>query len=151
MFSLDIVVEGPFARIGHMTAPLRVVTSRSLLEGFPADAFADRVDVVSARTDEELRAAVREAQVLFSWVVPDTIPAETPRLRWIQLPSAGADHLHRHPVWKSDLTITTSRGVHTVPIAEHFFALLLALTRGMVQMVRAQERAEWERGSKLHL
>jgi phosphoglycerate dehydrogenase-like enzyme len=106
-------------------------------------AFEDRVHIEHAHTDEELRNAVRSAEVLFSWRVPETVPAETPRLRWIQLPSAGADHIRHLPVWKSDVIVTAAQGIHTVPMAEHTFAMLLALTRKIPEILAAQGRRDW--------
>ncbi len=120
-----------------------VVLAGTRAADFPRDAFEDRIDLVVAQTDEELRTAVRGANVLFSWSIPSIVPSETPGLRWVQLPSAGVDHILRLPVWQSDITITSSRGVHTVPMAEHFFAMILALTRQIAALVRAQREHEW--------
>jgi phosphoglycerate dehydrogenase-like enzyme len=123
--------------------PLRVVTAGALPASFPTDAFRDRVSFQVAQTDEELRADVRQADVLYSWQVPAEIPANTPELRWIQLPSAGADHLRDLPVWDSDVIVTAAKGIHTEPMSEHLLAMLLALTRQIPAIVRSQERHEW--------
>lgn len=123
--------------------PLRVVVSGSLPGSFPAAAFGERVEFVNAHTDDELRNAVLDTDVLFTWRVPEEVPRKTPRLRWIQLASAGADHIQDLPVWKSQITITASQGMHTVPMAEHCMSLLLALTRQVPALVRAQDRHEW--------
>lgn len=133
-------------------APLRVVTAGDLPMSFPQSAFAGRATFEAARTDEELKAAVRSADVLYSWQVPEDVPSETPSLRWIQLPSAGVDHVRHLPLWKSDVLLTASKGIHAVPMSEHFFALLLALTRQLPSMIRAQDRQEWnpERRSSAH-
>lgn len=130
--------------------PLIAVTSGDLPSGFPA-AFEGRVLFQPAHTDEELRTLVRKANILYSWQIPQEVPAETPQLRWIELPSAGADHVRNHPVWNSSITLTSSKGVHTVPMAEHLFAMLLALTRQITAMTRAQDRGEWTRGRQLRL
>ena len=122
---------------------LLVVSGGSLASNFPVAEFEARVRFMTARTDEELRQAVREAEVLYTWQIPENVPRESPHLRWIQLPSAGADHIRQLPVWESAVTITASQGVHTVPMAEHFFALLLSLSRQIAPLVRAQSRGEW--------
>src|SRR5579872_5674805 len=122
--------------------PLRVVAAVPLPPRLLQGAFRDRIEIVQAHTDEELRREVRNADVLYSWKVPEIVPEETPRLRWIQLPSAGADHIRNLPVWKSNVAITASQGLHTVPMSEHVFALLLALTRRIPDMTRAQDRHE---------
>lgn len=119
------------------------VMAGDLASKFPQQAFEDRVRFVTARTDDDLRIAVRDADVLYSWQIPRNVPEETPRLRWVQLPSAGADHVRSLPIWSSEIIITASQGIHTVPMSEHFFAMLLALTRQIASLVRAQERGEW--------
>lgn len=126
----------------------RVVIAEARTSGFPAARFEGRIDLRLAQTDEELRTAVRTADVLFSWKVPSTIPSETPDLRWIQLPSAGVDHIRDLPVWHSGIIITASQGIHTVPMAEHVFALTLALSRHIPPLVRAQERRQWRHDTR---
>jgi phosphoglycerate dehydrogenase-like enzyme len=123
--------------------PLRVVVAGSPPPDLTASGLEDRVSIEQAHTDEELSSAVRHAQVLYSWKIPEIIPIETPDLRWIHLPSAGADHVRSLPVWDSDVILTASQGIHTVPMAEHIFAMLLALTRHIPDMVRAQEQRDW--------
>jgi phosphoglycerate dehydrogenase-like enzyme len=137
-----------------MTASrLKVVVAGNLPSGLGAATFDEKVEIQPAQTDEELRSAVRGADILYSWQVPEIVPAETPRLRWIQLPSAGADHIRSLPVWNSPITITASQGIHTVPMSEHLFAMILSLTRHIPDLVRAQDRHEWHRprGSQARL
>ncbi|GAC1641354.1 MAG: D-2-hydroxyacid dehydrogenase [Chloroflexota bacterium] len=135
------------------SSPVRVVVARSLPHNFSI-AIDDRIDVTTVRTDEELRRALTDAEVLFGHQVPKTVPQEAPALRWIQLPSAGSDHLHAFPVWTSDVVITSARGLYAQPVAEHTLAMLLALTRQIPAMVRAQEQRNWIhnwRGGELHV
>jgi phosphoglycerate dehydrogenase-like enzyme len=123
--------------------PVRVVVSGDLPSSFPTTAFEGRIQLITAHTDEELRTAAKEAEVMFTWRVPDEVPAITPDLRWIQLVSAGVDHIRNLPVWESSVTVTAAQGMHTVPMAEHCMALLLALTRQVPALTRAQDRSEW--------
>src|SRR5919199_4778565 len=125
---------------------VRVVTSGDLPGDLKEWAIPDAAELRVARTEEELRAAVREAEVLYTWRVPDEVPSDTPDLRWIHVSSAGVDHLVGSPVWKSDILLTASQGIHAVPMTEHLFALLFALTRHVPDMVRAQDRTEWGQG-----
>jgi D-2-hydroxyacid dehydrogenase (NADP+) len=122
---------------------VRVVAAGKLPSGFPLVAFEDRVQLIQARTDDDLRSGVKDAEVLYSWRIPESVPEGTPRLRWIHLPSAGADHIRSLPVWQSDIIITASQGAHMAPMSEHFFAMLLALTRHVPDMTRAQDRRAW--------
>jgi phosphoglycerate dehydrogenase-like enzyme len=45
---------------------------------------------------------------------------------------------------KSPVRVSSSRGVNSVAVAEHALALMLALTRGVADAVRAQAAARWD-------
>lgn len=100
----------------------------------------------STRDDrEDISAFLNgEEQVLYCFTPPRDL-TRAPKLRWVQLHSAGVDHLRGHPVWNSDIVVTTTSGIHAVPIGEFTFALLLALARKIPKIVRLQERGEWPR------
>jgi phosphoglycerate dehydrogenase-like enzyme len=106
--------------------------------------------VVEQRTchnAEEVRGVLDEdVEVLYAFRVPDNLLSKAPRLRWIQLHSAGADHLLGHPIMKSNVLITTSSGIHATPIAEYAFASMLAWSRRLLKMIYYQNRHEWPQG-----
>lgn len=66
-----------------------------------------------------------------------------PHLKWVQLHSAGVDHLTENPIWKTDIQLTTSSGIHAVPIGEYAIAMMLVLARKLNKVFRFQERTEW--------
>ena len=72
-----------------------------------------------------------------------TVALAAPRLAWLHSMSAGVDH----PVFWSFLgrgvVVTTSSGSSAEPIAGTAIMYLLALTRDLPRMLRAQARAEW--------
>lgn len=83
-------------------------------------------------------------EIIYCFTPPRDL-ARAPKLKWVQLHSAGVDHLRGHPIWNTDIRVTTTSGIHAVPIGEFAFALLLALARKIPKMVRLQERGEWPR------
>ena len=75
--------------------------------------------------------------------------ADAPELRWVQSWSAGLDWLLEPtpPAGApTGLRVTSASGVHAVPIAEHVFAVLLALGRGLPDALAAQAQRRWSRG-----
>jgi phosphoglycerate dehydrogenase-like enzyme len=64
-------------------------------------------------------------------------------LKWVQLHSAGINHLVGHPILKSDIRITTSSGIHATPIGEFVIMAMLALARRVPRIVRTQDRGKW--------
>lgn len=83
-------------------------------------------------------------EILYCMIPPRDL-TRVPKLKWVQLHSAGVDHLRGHPIWETEIAVTTTSGIHAVPISEFTFALLLALARKLPKIVRLQERGEWPR------
>jgi phosphoglycerate dehydrogenase-like enzyme len=81
-------------------------------------------------------------EILYGFMPPRNLAA-APRLKWVQLHSAGINHLGGHPILKSDIRITTSSGIHAVPIGEFAITLMLALARRVPRMVRMQDQGLW--------
>jgi phosphoglycerate dehydrogenase-like enzyme len=68
-----------------------------------------------------------------------------PRLRWLQLPGDGIDHLRDAPIMHSSVVVTNAR-VFGVPIAEYIIASILAYYRRFPLMLeRFQKGREWPR------
>jgi len=106
--------------------------------------------VVEQRTchdaEEVGEALDADTEVLYAFHLPHDLLNKAPRLRWVQLHSAGADHLLGHPIMNSDVLITTTSGIHAPPIAEYAFASILAWSRRVPKMLYYQNRREWPQG-----
>ena len=96
-----------------------------------------------ARRVEDIDPSVwAEIDVLHTGaVVPD--PSLAPRLRWIQLDTAGTDHLVTHPIWATEVAITTIGGVSPRPMAEYVAMMVLAQSHHLVALLDGQKRREW--------
>lgn len=92
-------------------------------------------------------ALLAEAEVLFGFNFPLDWLDKAPRLKWVQLASAGSDSLQRAGVFerRPDLLLTTSSGVHEVPISEHILANILFFARRLNIAVRNQPSHNWQR------
>lgn len=83
-----------------------------------------------------------EVEVLSTFMVLPA-PERAPRLRWVQLLSAGADHAIDHPLWSGDVIFTTTSGIHAIAIGEYVLALMLAWAQRLPALIDHQRRAEW--------
>lgn len=99
-----------------------------------------------------------DEEVLYGFMPPRDL-SRAPKLKWVQLHTAGINHLlnANHPILQSGITLTTLSGVHAVPIGEFSIALMLALARKMALMARMQMQNEWSKdkwklflGAELH-
>jgi len=77
----------------------------------------------------------------FPWKLPKL--EQAPRLRWIQLYSAGADRLTDNPLFQTDIMITTASGVHAINIAEYVFTMTQAWYRRLPQLFAWKRGKEW--------
>jgi phosphoglycerate dehydrogenase-like enzyme len=83
-----------------------------------------------------------DVDVLVTEQVPRNLAA-WPRLRWVQLLSAGSNQLVGHPIQQSSIPITTASGTHGVPIAQYVTCAVLMLAHRMPQVLRYKETQQW--------
>jgi phosphoglycerate dehydrogenase-like enzyme len=85
-----------------------------------------------------------EVVVLPFGVPPSRMPvlAKLPRLRLIQLMSAGAEHVI--PFVPPGVTLCNARGVHDPAVAEWVLAVILAQVRQLPRFLAAQQAGTWD-------
>jgi phosphoglycerate dehydrogenase-like enzyme len=110
-----------------------------------------RVVFLHGRPEAEVRAIMREADVLIGWHLSQELPAgvwqESPRLRFVQLLSAGADAVD-FAALPERLRLASNVGAYAKPMAEYVLAVTLALARRLPQRHADLARGEfkmWER------
>ncbi len=101
------------------------------------------VEIVAATREEEFARAIADTDVLVAWKFPLKSLATAERLRWIQVLSAGVDHLGDLGAIDERVTLTTCKGMHGDLIADYVLAMLLALAWRVPQVVKNQERKTW--------
>lgn len=101
------------------------------------------VDLEVSRNHEDFRQRLAGAEAVFGPFRGSDL-ARAPRLKWIQLSSAGVDHLDPE-FWASPVVITNYAGAFAPAIAETALGMLLALTRGLNRYYIPQfQRREWK-------
>lgn len=84
-----------------------------------------------------------EAEIVFTGRGLPT-PDQAPRLRWVQLASAGFDWALKTPLGQAaDIDLTSTSGMHATPIAEYCLGMMLALNLKLPLMLDLQRKAEW--------
>lgn len=114
-----------------------------------SDALMERIRAVSPRLKVERHMpsvperAWAEAEILYTLTTFPT-PAQAPRLRWIQLHSAGVDHAIKEPIVQAeDVEVTTSSGIHATQMAEYCLAMMLSFEYQIPKMLALKAKAEW--------
>ncbi|MGD8472993.1 MAG: D-2-hydroxyacid dehydrogenase [Anaerolineae bacterium] len=88
-------------------------------------------------------AAHPDIEILYTFHLPHDALEIAPGLRWLQLHSAGVNHILDHPIMERDVAITTVSGIHATPIAEYVFASLLAFRWRVPMWTQCQREARW--------
>ena len=108
---------------------------------------APNVEIVQPATREEALALAPRAHGMDARFSTPELYAAAPQLSWVQSPSAGVDHyLGIEGLRENDaIVMTNMQGVHGRTIAEHAFAMLLALTRDLPYYVDPAQQGTWNR------
>ena len=124
------------------TVALQPAHRTAILNVAPGAELADR----QCRTVEEVSEFVSAGcDVMLTFRVPNDIATRAPGLKWIQLLSAGADHVLGGPLKGTRIPIATASGIHATPIAEYTLGSMLAYAHRIHLAIRAQVRREWMR------
>ncbi|CAK7262884.1 hypothetical protein SEPCBS119000_000214 [Sporothrix epigloea] len=77
-------------------------------------------------------------------------PADVPRLRFVQLISAGANLVLKKPLFtETDIAFATANGVHGPQISEWIIATFLAFNHKLPTYLEQQKQATWKRSTAL--
>ena len=126
--------------------PIRVVMLWSFcdtqIQRLNAAAPGLEVHQPAIHAGEDILPSVQDAQVLLAPEVKFDV-TQARRLAWVQVPSAGVDHLLDHPLMRSTIRLTTASGIHAVPIGEHVLAMMLCWSRQLGLTGRWQQARQW--------
>jgi phosphoglycerate dehydrogenase-like enzyme len=105
---------------------------------------AGLIDPVFVTDEDGLDAALRDADAILGWrFARDNLAARAPRLRWIQLTGAGAEHLMPLDWLPRGAAITTASGVHEAKARDFAAMALLMLHTRVPAMATNQQAHRW--------
>ncbi len=122
-----------------VTAPLKPEAMSALTEELGGDADVRSIEEAS------------DAEILIGWRPMQEIRdstgggADPSRVRFIQLLSAGADHLSWDDI-PDDVAVAGNVGAYAEPMAEHVLAMTLAIAKRLPVKHAAMARGEYPRG-----
>jgi len=106
------------------------------------------IDFIAATTEAEALARCDAASVLVALApfIPPRLIESMPRLRWIQALTTGTDNLlFDMPALRTEVLITSLRGIHGPQVAELAILYMLALSRDLRGLFALQAEAKWLR------
>jgi phosphoglycerate dehydrogenase-like enzyme len=110
---------------------------RMIRERFPD------MEVVSGTDEKILFQHIADADMMIAWRFPIEVLKQAGKLRWIQLTSAGIDHLFPARESLRDVVVTNTRGIHADIMADYAFAAILMCQWDFPRLIRQQEAKRW--------
>lgn len=92
----------------------------------------------------QLDALLSVAEVVAGMRLPDRLLQRAPHLRWVQLTSAGVDHILDDALRNSHVVLTNASNLHSFAIAEFALTSCLALAKNVRECYRQKDARLWE-------
>jgi phosphoglycerate dehydrogenase-like enzyme len=108
-------------------------------------ALSPSLDVVDVSADDAFEIDAL-ADPTVEIIVGRRAPADltrVPGLRWLQVGSAGVDHLSADPPWSNGILVTNGRGVFAVPIGEYVSGAILRINAPIDRWASGQRSHQW--------
>jgi phosphoglycerate dehydrogenase-like enzyme len=104
-----------------------------------------RCDIVFGTDLQGFAAGLADIDALLAWKFPHRdLGRLAPRLRWIQLPGAGVDHLLPLDWLAPGVALTNASGAHRPKIGEWLLLGLLMLNNAIPALLRHQRARSWQ-------
>src|SRR3989338_10797053 len=93
---------------------------------------------------EQVDSKIEDAEIILTSRLHNIYSQKAKNLKWIHVTAAGIDRTPED-ILKSDILLTNSSGVHSIPITEHVFAFILMFERKIHISFRNQLAQKWIR------
>jgi phosphoglycerate dehydrogenase-like enzyme len=94
---------------------------------------------------DQLDVLLAGAEVIYGFGLPRNVIARAPKLKWIQVMSAGVDRYLNDEMRKSPVTLTNVSGIHAIPISEFVLQLMLMFSKQAPLCFQLKQEKQWER------
>ncbi|OLS33868.1 D-2-hydroxyacid dehydrogenase [Bacillus sp. MRMR6] len=98
----------------------------------------------------EMFLYVEDTDIMFAGKLQREHFIRAKKLKWLQLHGHGVDSYLFPELKASDVLLTNASQVHSIPMAEHVFAMLLFHTRRLKGLTEAQKQNSWIKNELYH-
>jgi len=104
-------------------------------------------EVIHAETEKELIEKKVNADILLTWgqYSPIEYCNFASKLKWIHSLSSGVDGLVKPGITKLPVRISTTKGIHGLPMADHVIGYILSFLRGFPLLYSHQQKKLWQK------
>ena len=96
------------------------------------------------KTDPD-RLSQSEILLTYGEDLTESIINQMPKLKWIQVLSAGLELMPFQCLQARGILVTNARGIHKIPMAEYTMAMILEITRKNRELYDLQKKSFWDR------
>jgi D-2-hydroxyacid dehydrogenase (NADP+) len=93
----------------------------------------------------ELDALLAQAEVIYGFRLPKNMIARAPKLKWVQVMSAGVDRFLDDEIRQSSVMMTNVSGIHATPIGEIVLELMLMFVKQSPLCFQLKQEKQWKR------
>jgi len=93
----------------------------------------------------ELDALLAEAEVIYGFRFPKNMIARAPKLKWVQVMSAGVDRFLDNEFRQSSVMMTNVSGIHATPIGEIVLGIMLMFVKQAPLCFQLKQEKQWQR------
>ncbi len=146
MEKLKILVTSPIDE--RALGKIAAVSDRIRVEAVSKWIVAEKKGDPAAKETAKgkLDALLSEAEVLFGLIhhLPRNTSARAPKLKWLQVMSAGIDRLEEG-ILRRPVVVTNVSGIHGTAMGEFALHLMLSLAKHAPSWFRQQQEKQWKR------
>lgn len=114
--------------------------------------LAPEYELINGWEIDEKNISLESVEIVYGWTgqqSEELLSEDKHNLKWIQGKAAGVDFLDLKKLEKNNVLLTNASGIHSIPIAESIFGMLLAHTRGIQKAIKDQQINKWEQVDRL--
>jgi phosphoglycerate dehydrogenase-like enzyme len=98
---------------------------------------------VHAKDEAARRRGLEDCDVAFTWILSAAELSNAHRLRWVHTSAVAVETICLPELFARGVVVSNSRGIQSVPIAEHVMAVVLALAKQLPYAIDAQREHRW--------
>ena len=93
---------------------------------------------------KQLDTLLAEAEVIYGFGLPKNIIARAPKLKWVQMISAGVERFIDDEFRQSSVIMTNVSGINAIPIAEFVLGLMLMFAKQALLCSELKQHKQWK-------
>jgi len=96
---------------------------------------------------DELDIALADAEIVYGIRLPRDLISRAPKLKWVQVMSAGVDRFLDSDFRRSPVILTNVSGIHATPISEFVMEQMLMFAKNALLCFDLKQKKQWQRYS----